>query len=106
MTVDLLKEDDELFRLAIEASPAAMIVTDVQGRIRFVNAETLRMFGYETIELGGNGPLNLLFPKICAKITAHLQRDFFRNPSKRAMGVGQICAPSGGMARNSRLKSD
>ncbi len=88
MTVDLLKEDDELFRLAIEASPAAMIVTDVQGRIRFVNAETLRMFGYETIDLAGM-PLNLLIPQNLRQNHAHLQRDFFRNPSKRAMGVGR-----------------
>ena len=89
MAVDPLKEDDELFRrLAIEASPAAIILTDVQGRIRFVNAETARMFGYEAITLVGM-PLNLLIPQNLRQNHAHLHRDFFRNPSKRAMGVGR-----------------
>jgi PAS domain S-box-containing protein len=88
LAVHLLEDGDELFRLAIEASPAAVIVIDVQGRIRFANAETLRMFGYEATELTGL-PINSLVPRNLRENHAQLHRDFFRNPSKRAMGVGR-----------------
>ncbi len=88
MVVNLLEDGDELFRLAIEASPAAVIVTDVQGRIRFANAETLRIFGYRASELLGM-TINALIPRNLRENHAQLHRDFFRNPSKRAMGVGR-----------------
>jgi PAS domain S-box-containing protein len=88
VVVHLLEGDDELFHVAIEASPAAVIVTDVQGLIRFANAETLRMFGYEAAELIG-APINSLVPRNLRENHAQLQRDFFRNPSKRSMGVGR-----------------
>lgn len=87
MTLDLLKED-ELFRLAIEAAPAAMIVADVEGRIRFANAEAVHMFGYEATELVGM-PLTSLIPQNLRSRHTQLHRDFFRNPSKRAMGLGR-----------------
>ena len=88
MVVNLLEDGDELFRLAIEASPAAVIVTDVEGRIRFANAETLRIFGYRASELLGM-TINALIPRNLRENHAQLHRDFFRNPSKRAMGVGR-----------------
>jgi PAS domain S-box-containing protein len=88
LVVNLLEDGDELFRLAIEASPAAVIVTDVQGRIRFANAETVRIFGYEAGELMGMA-INSLIPRNLRQNHAQLHRDFFRNPSKRAMGVGR-----------------
>ena len=37
---------DDRFRLVVDASPAAMIMVDPEGRIEFANAETGRMFGY------------------------------------------------------------
>ncbi|WP_245300255.1 sensor histidine kinase [Methylocystis bryophila] len=86
--MDLLKEDDELFRLTIEAAPAAIIVADVEGRIRFANAEAVRVFGYEATELVGM-PLNSLIPQNLRNHHTQLHRDFFRNPSKRAMGLGR-----------------
>ena len=88
MVVHLLEDGDALFRLAIEASPAAVIVTDVQGHIRFANAETLRIFGYEATELTGT-PINSLIPRNLHEKHAQLHRDFFRNPSRRSMGVGR-----------------
>ncbi|HEY8260938.1 MAG TPA: PAS domain S-box protein, partial [Methylosinus sp.] len=44
---------DDHFRLAVESAPAAMIVSDAEGVILFVNAETERMFGYGSGELVG-----------------------------------------------------
>jgi PAS domain S-box-containing protein len=88
LVVNLLEDGDELFRLAIEASPTAVIVTDVEGRIRFANAETLRIFGYEASELLGM-TINSLIPRNLRESHARLHRDFFNNPSKRAMGVGR-----------------
>jgi len=82
------RSSDELFRLAIEASPAAMILTGRDGRIRFVNVETEIMFGYSTAELVGT-PIDMLVPSTARRSHAQLREHFFAQPSKRSMGVGR-----------------
>ena len=52
---------DDLFRLAVDASPAAMIVIGQDGAIQFANAETSRMFGYQPRELIGQ-TIDILSP--------------------------------------------
>ena len=41
----------EQVRLAIEAAPAGMIMTDAAGRVTLVNAEAARLFGYPRAEM-------------------------------------------------------
>lgn len=82
------KENGDLFRLAVEASPAAMIVTDADGLICFANAETERMFGYCSKELVGKS-IDVLVPPALRGPHKFLRQDFFANPSKRGMGVGR-----------------
>ncbi len=41
----------ELFRLAVEAYPNGMLMTDGSGTIVLVNSETERLFGYRRSEL-------------------------------------------------------
>jgi PAS domain S-box-containing protein len=82
------KDGGDLFRQAVEASPAAMIVSGVDGLIQFANAETERMFGYSTDELVGQ-PIDILVPNSMRSGHKFLRRDFFDNPSKRVMGIGR-----------------
>jgi PAS domain S-box-containing protein len=79
---------DDHFRLAVESAPAAMIVSDAEGVILFVNAETERMFGYGSGELVGMS-IDILAPAHVRTSHARLRRSFLAAPSKRPMGVGR-----------------
>jgi PAS domain S-box-containing protein len=79
---------DDHFRLAVESAPAAMIVSDAEGVILFVNAETERMFGYGSGELVGKS-IDILAPPQVRTTHARLRRSFLSAPSKRPMGVGR-----------------
>ena len=79
---------DDRFRLAVDASPAAMIMVDPEGRIEFANAETGRMFGYAVEELIGQ-PVDGLVPVRLRAAHVGLRRSFFANPTSRPMGVGR-----------------
>ncbi len=78
----------DLFRLAVEASPAAMIVTTPDGVIQFANAETERMFGYPLRELLGQS-VDILVPLPLRRNHVALRRTFLANPEKRPMGAGR-----------------
>jgi PAS domain S-box-containing protein len=79
---------DDHFRLAVESAPAAMIVSDAEGVILFVNAETERMFGYGSGELVGKS-IDILAPPQVRTTHARLRHSFLSAPSKRPMGVGR-----------------
>jgi len=80
--------DLDSFRLAVDASPAAMIMTNPEGVIAFANAETERMFGYAVETLIGRS-IDLLVPERLRGAHAGLRRGFFAAPSKRPMGAGR-----------------
>jgi PAS domain S-box-containing protein len=86
--MDLRGIDNDWFRLAVEASPAAIIMTDSEGVVCFVNAETERMFGYLKEDLVGKS-VDLLVPARLRHNHAFLRRSFLAHPSKRAMGAGR-----------------
>lgn len=79
---------DHRFRLAVDASPAAMIMVDISGIIEFASAETVRMFGYAIHELIGQSIDRLVPPRLGAA-HAGLRQGFFAHPSKRPMGGGR-----------------
>ncbi len=81
-------QGDDRFRLAVDASPAAMIMVDVSGLIEFANAATERMFGYAIFELIGQS-IDILVPSRSRAAHADLRRGFFANPSARPMGAGR-----------------
>ncbi|HZZ60403.1 MAG TPA: ATP-binding protein [Roseiarcus sp.] len=81
-------QSDDRFRLAVDASPAAMIMVDANGLIEFANAETERMFGYAIFELIGQS-IDILVPTRSRESHAGLRRGFFGNPSARPMGAGR-----------------
>src|SRR5208282_3405885 len=80
--------EDDLFRLAVESSPAAMIVAGQDGAIHFANAETSRMFGYQTQELVGQ-TIDILVPMRFRPTHLSLRQGFLAYPSKRPMGIGR-----------------
>ncbi len=78
----------DLFRLAVEASPAAIFMVDGHGQIELVNAEGERMFGFERGGLIG-ASIDLLVPSHVRE-SHHGYRDAFSNhPLKRQMGAGR-----------------
>jgi PAS domain S-box-containing protein len=80
--MELESVEDDLFRLAVESSPAAMIVTGQDGAIQFANAETSRMFGYQLRELVGQN-IDILVPMRLRPTHLSLRQGFLANPSKR-----------------------
>ena len=78
---------DLLPSLLLDTAPDAMVVVGADGRIRFVNAQTERMFGYTRAELLGQH-LDLLIPeRLRTRHDGHLSR-FFASPVSRSMGSG------------------
>ncbi|MGV2288711.1 CHASE3 domain-containing protein [Trinickia sp. YCB016] len=79
---------EERFRLAVEASPNAMIMVNSVGHIVLVNSQAEKMFGYARDELMGQGIEMLVPERFRSKHPAY--RDaFFRDPHSRPMGVGR-----------------
>ena len=76
------------FRLAIEAAPTGMIVTDAAGRIVLVNAHIEKLFGYARAELTGQ-PVELLVPPRFRGAHPSARSAFFRAPHARMMGAGR-----------------
>jgi PAS domain S-box-containing protein len=79
---------DDIFQLAVEASPAAMILVGPDGRIQHVNAECERMFRYSRGELIG-ALIETLVPGSVKEQHTKLRDSFVARPSKRLMGVGR-----------------
>lgn len=54
------KQSEELFRLAVEASPSAIVMLDTEGRIALANKQLTRLFGYKRDSLLGESIERLL----------------------------------------------
>ncbi len=80
------KAAEELFAVAVEASPSAMIATDEEGRIILLNAESERLFGYSKVELLGQ-PVEVLLPSSAKDKHPQLRKAYNQNPTARQMGT-------------------
>lgn len=82
------KQGEEKLRIVVESAPSGMVLIDQTGRMRMVNAEMERLFGYSREELLGQ-PVELLIPD--SAWSHHIrQRDtFVDQPHARAMGSGR-----------------
>ena len=76
---------DHRFRLAVDASPAAMIMVDANGVIEFANAETVRMFGYAIDELLGKS-IDILAPSRSRVRSRRVAAGLFRSPQQAPNG--------------------
>jgi PAS domain S-box-containing protein len=79
---------EEKFRLAVEASPSGIIMTDASGTIVLVNAETERMFGYLREELTGQS-IEMLVPSNLHDAHLRQRMGFVARPERRRMGAGR-----------------
>lgn len=83
-----LRDSEELFRLAVEAAPTAMVIVDSSGRINRVNTLSERMLGYDRQELIGRSVEELVPARFRAQHQEY-RADFFAHLSRRPMGAGR-----------------
>ena len=62
-----LRYSEENYRLLVETAPDAVISIDERGAILFANPATVRIFGYDPMELIGK-PLTVLMPEFLRKL--------------------------------------
>jgi PAS domain S-box-containing protein len=83
---------DELFRLAVEACPSGIVVSDPTGTILMVNAEAERLFGYSRQELIGQS-IDFMVPPRLREYHSRHRAAFIVDAGVRAMGAGrELCA--------------
>ncbi|MES2394774.1 MAG: PAS domain S-box protein [Bacteroidota bacterium] len=84
---DALAESEEKFRKLLETAPDAMVIVDSIGKIKLVNLQTEKLFGYTKDELIGK-EVELLIPSHHIKGHRSHSDHFFAHPQTRTMGVG------------------
>ena len=82
------KRAEERFRLAVEAAPNAMIMTDGSGRIVLASSQAETLFGYSRAELAGMSVERLVPERLRSQHPAW-RAHFFADPQTRAMGGGR-----------------
>jgi PAS domain S-box-containing protein len=82
------KRAEEKFRLAVEAAPSGMLLSDGEGRIVMVNSQAQSLLGYSRDELLGQ-PVELLVPERFRAGHPGFRSTFGRQPEVRAMGAGR-----------------
>ena len=76
----------EQYRDIIELAPDALLAVDSDGRIRLVNQQTERMFGYAREELLGQ-PIEALIPERSRAGHRRLRAGYMAEPHTRPMGM-------------------
>jgi PAS domain S-box-containing protein len=82
------KRAEEKFRLAVEASPSAIVMVNEQGRIVLANKQTEALFGYSREELIGEAIEVLVPERFRCDHPAHWAA-FFAVPQARSMGAAR-----------------
>ncbi|HEX3133435.1 MAG TPA: PAS domain S-box protein, partial [Planctomycetota bacterium] len=77
-----------LFQAIVEAAPDALIVVDEPGRIRLVNVQAERLFGWSRAELIGQ-PVEVLLPQHLRPAHLEQRAAFHAAPTMRNMGQGR-----------------
>lgn len=82
------KRSQEMIRLAVEAAPNGMVMTDAAGRITMVNSQIEALFGYSRSELLDMS-IDLLVPDRFRKLHPQVRSSYYSNPISRTMGKGR-----------------
>lgn len=82
------KLENDRFRLAVEATPIAMVLVDVEGTILHVNEQVEKIFGYRRMELIGQSVDTLVPERFLEAHTTHPSR-FLARPISRETMAGQ-----------------
>lgn len=83
-----LAQENERFRIAVEAAPMAILMANASGRIVLANPMLERMFGYAPNELVGQSVENLVPPDIRAQHAVQ-RAAYHSSPTLRPMGLGR-----------------
>ena len=83
-----LRDSEENFRLAVEAAPSGMIMTDAGGHIVMINAHAERLLGYRRDELVGQR-IERLVPKRFRAQHPALRSAYIDEAKARPMGAGR-----------------
>ncbi len=83
----LLFGSERKFRGLLEAAPDAIVIVNAHGHIALVNAQAERLFGYRREEIVGQS-IGELIPKRYRAIHRQHMKEYLRDASVRAMGVG------------------
>jgi PAS domain S-box-containing protein len=81
------EERNRLFESLLEAAPDAFVVVDSQGRIRLVNRQVEKLFGYERSELVGQ-QVEILVPDSVKALHPQHRSGYMGDPRSRLMGAG------------------
>ena len=81
------KRTEDKFRGLIEAQAEAIVISDLDGKIVLVNAQTERLFGYAREELVGQH-VEMLIPVHHRERHEHLRGSYCGDTRTRAMGAG------------------
>jgi PAS domain-containing protein len=83
-----MSRPDEEFNGFLESAPDAVVITDRDGRIIRVNAQTEKLFGYLREELFGQ-EVEMLMPERFREQHVGQRTDFTATPTTRPMGMSQ-----------------
>ncbi|MBS0202538.1 MAG: response regulator [Planctomycetes bacterium] len=78
----------ERFRLAVEASPTALMMVQFDGRIVMANSRSLTLFGYSAAELIGQ-TIDIIVPDEFRSRFPMYRDQYFQAPRPRVMGTDQ-----------------
>ena len=80
------KRADEKFKWVLESAPDAMVIANSAGKIRIVNSQTEKLFGYARDELYAQTIEMLMPQRFRAKHISH-RASYFLDAKPRAMGI-------------------
>ena len=84
----LARESEELFRLVVEGTPNALLMTNEKGHIVLVNTQAEKLFGYTRDELIGK-PVEMLVPQSVRTKHRKDRESFYGDLQARPMGAGR-----------------
>src|SRR5260370_12298150 len=87
LEVEERKRAEHRFRMLLETSPTGIVISDGAGRIEDVNAEALRLFGYEREELVGQ-MIEILVPRRLQHAHEGHRSRYAQDPRTRPMRTG------------------
>jgi PAS domain S-box-containing protein len=101
--MEALRSSEAKFRGLLESAPDAMVISNLQGRILLVNAETERLFGYSRDELIGQNVEALVPERFRGKHPGHchgrgIRKDKTEFPIE--IGLSLIDAAEGALISN------
>jgi len=84
---ELRVRSEERFASLMESAPDAVVITDSEGKMVLVNAQTEALFGYARDELLGH-QVEMLLPESVRNRHVRHRVGYLRDPRTRPMGIG------------------